>query len=87
MEHPVETQHEDPIQELEQIVRELAMKHNDLVVSVSLAWSEILRATSDPIVRRTCENRLEESGHMFFNANLEGFRPVPLPLMAETKVS
>lgn len=45
--------------DLEQEIRELARKHNNLVESVAHLWVEAQRNTSDPITKRLCERQLE----------------------------
>lgn len=52
--------------ELERIVRELALKHNDLVVSTSLLWSEVQRSTSDPLTKHLCNRRLDEMTQLLY---------------------
>ena len=46
--------------DLEDEVRSLAVKHNYLVESISLLWSEIQRTTTDPLTRQQCERRIGE---------------------------
>jgi hypothetical protein len=50
----------DAFNDLEDEVRSLAVKHNYLVESISLLWSEIQRTTTDPLTRQRCERRIGE---------------------------
>ncbi|MBW4514184.1 MAG: hypothetical protein KME11_03155 [Timaviella obliquedivisa GSE-PSE-MK23-08B] len=58
--------------ELEDEVRTLAVKHNYLVESISLLWSEIQRTTTDPLTRQRCERRIGE-----LNLLLHDIEPKP----------
>jgi len=46
--------------DLEDEVRTLAVKHNHLVESISLLWSEVQRTTTDPLTRKQCDRRIGE---------------------------
>lgn len=46
------------IEDLRQDITALALKHNDLVVSLSLLWSETQRTSSDPLTRGFCSRQL-----------------------------
>lgn len=74
MDYPPLTQTERQIEDLEQIVRTIAIRHNDLVVSVSLLWAEIQRSTTDPLTRHICTRRLQEMSEILYRVE-PGDRP------------
>lgn len=58
---------------LEAEIIALAIKHNALVESMSLMWSQILRTTSDPLTRRLCTQRLNELNSMLHSYPVEPY--------------
>lgn len=62
------------VTELEQVVRSIALKHNDLVVSTSMLWAEVSRTSTDPLARHLCAKRLDEMSELLYEG-LPGDRP------------
>ncbi len=45
-------------------IRNLEVKHNQLVESLNLLWGEIQRTASDPLTRQFCTRRIDELTNM-----------------------
>lgn len=61
---------ESYVVELERVVRKIALRHNDLVVSVSLLWAEIQRSTTDTLTKHICTRRLEEMSQLLYQSDV-----------------
>lgn len=74
MDYPPQSQLERQVEDLEQIVRAIALKHNDLVVSVSMIWAEIQRTSPDVLSHHMCAKRLDEMSQLLYQVD-PGDRP------------
>jgi hypothetical protein len=55
----------------------LEVKHNYLVESISLLWSEVQRTSTDPLTRQLCERRIGELNLLRHDIDHKPENPTP----------